>query len=104
MSFTAELHPRQAPLPLWREVEALLRQLCALFGEPREIAFLHTLTALAHKQLSQWLRGCEAMMRQLLLIEASALTPVPAVARPPSTRAAHAASLLPGGGGGAAHD
>ena len=66
---------RAAPLDLWREAETLLHQLFTLFGPPEQIAFQHTLTAKAYKLLSKWLRGAEALLRQLLLIEAAALTP-----------------------------
>ena len=73
---------RAAPLDLWREAETLIHQLSALFGPPEQIAFQHTLTAKAYKLLSQWLRGAEALLRQLLLIEAAALAPGVTHARP----------------------
>lgn len=43
-----------------------------LFGAPERVAFLHTLTAKQHALMSGWLRAGEALMRRLLLIEASA--------------------------------
>ena len=64
--------PRAFP-HLWPELQTLLRQIFTLFGEPQQIAFQHTLTARAHKLLCAWLRAAEALMRQLLLIEAASL-------------------------------
>ena len=89
---------RAAPLDLWREAETLIHQLSALFGPPEQIAFQHTLTAKAYKLLSQWLRGAEALLRQLLLIEAAALAPGVTHARPvvaPISPAAAGACVSP---------
>jgi hypothetical protein len=63
---------RTAPLALWRVASALIHTLFALFGGPEKLAARHTLTDAAHKLASDWLRTAEAMMRRLLLIEASA--------------------------------
>lgn len=43
-----------------------------LFGAPETVAAQHTLTSKAHAQMASWLRTAEAMLRRLLLIEASA--------------------------------
>src|SRR5262249_46017361 len=48
-----------------------LRILHALFGAPEDVAAQHTLTRAAHKLMASWLRAGEALMRRLLLIEAS---------------------------------
>lgn len=63
---------RHAPLALWRVAQAFIQTLHALFGPPERVAFLHTITAQKHGVLASWLRAGEAMMRRLLLIEASA--------------------------------
>jgi hypothetical protein len=63
---------RTAPLALWRVAEGFLQILHALFGAPERIAAQHTLTAKAHAHMALWLRCAEAMLRRLLLIEASA--------------------------------
>jgi hypothetical protein len=63
---------RIAPIALWRVAQAFLNTLYNLFGAPEDVAFQHTYTAKAHRQLAQWLRCAEAMLRRLLLIEASA--------------------------------
>ncbi len=44
----------------------------ALFGSPAQVAERHTLRFEAHQLMASWLRAGEAMMRRLLLIEASA--------------------------------
>ncbi len=64
--------PRVAPLDLWRVAGAFLHTLHMLFGAPEAIAFKHEFTARTHAQLASWLRCAEALMRRLLLIEASA--------------------------------
>lgn len=61
-----------APLALWRVAEAFMHILHALFGDPSQVAFNHTLTLKAHRLMASWLRCGEAMMRRLLLIEAAA--------------------------------
>jgi hypothetical protein len=63
---------RHAPLALWRAAQAFLGVLHMLFGAPETVAAKHTLTAKAHAQMASWLRSAEAMLRRLLLIEASA--------------------------------
>jgi len=63
---------RTAPLTLWRVAQAVLGVLHMLFGPPETVAAQHTLTAKAHAQMASWLRTAEAMLRRLLLIEASA--------------------------------
>ena len=63
---------RHAPIAFWRIALAFLQTLHALFGGPEQVACLRTLTAKQHALMSSWLRVGEAMMRRLLLIEASA--------------------------------
>lgn len=63
---------RTAPIALWRVAAAFLNTLHMLFGDPAHIARQHTLTGTAHALLASWLRCAEAMLRRLLLIEASA--------------------------------
>jgi hypothetical protein len=72
MSDTAPSPARIAPLALWRVAQAFLHTLYNLFGAPEDVAREHTFTAKAHEQLASWLRCAEAMLRRLLLIEASA--------------------------------
>lgn len=66
--------PRAAALALWRAMGAFIATLHDLFGAPEAIAGQHTLTAAAYKKILAWLRAGEAMMRRLLLIEASAVS------------------------------
>lgn len=63
---------RTAPRALWLVAQAFLIVLHNLFGAPEDVARQHTLTRAAHTLMRQWLRAGEAMMRRLLLIEASA--------------------------------
>lgn len=63
---------RTAPIALWRVAQSFLHTLHALFGAPEDVAAEHTLVAHAHKLMASWLRCAEAMLRRLLLIEASA--------------------------------
>jgi hypothetical protein len=63
---------RTAPLALWRAAEAMLGVLYNLFGAPEDVAARHTLVAAAHALMAGWLRCAEAMLRRLILIEASA--------------------------------
>jgi hypothetical protein len=63
---------RTAPLALWRVAEAFLHILYNLFGAPEDVAFQHTLTREPHARIASWLRVGEAMLRRLLVIEASA--------------------------------
>ncbi len=61
-----------APLALWRVAGAFMHMLFALFGSPQRVAERHTLRLEGHRLMASWLRAGEAMMRRLLLIEASA--------------------------------
>jgi len=63
---------RHAPLALWRAAQAFLGVLHMLFGAPETVAAKHTLTGKAHAHMASWLRSAEAVLRRLLLIEASA--------------------------------
>jgi hypothetical protein len=63
---------RTAQLALWRVAEAFLHILYNLFGAPEDVAFQHTLTREPHARIASWLRVGEAMLRRLLVIEASA--------------------------------
>lgn len=63
---------RHAPIALWAIMQAFLNTLHMLFGAPEAVAEQHTLTAKPYKLLLTWLRAGEALMRRLLLIEASA--------------------------------
>ncbi len=67
---TTDPPPKTAPLVLWHVAEAFMHMLHALFGDPSQVAFKHTLTLKAHRLMASWLRCGEAMMRRLLLIEA----------------------------------
>lgn len=83
--------PRHAPIALWRAAGALLATLHMLFGAPEELAARHTLLRETHALIASWLRCAEAMLRRLLLIEASAhaaapLKPMPACAARPRVR------------------
>lgn len=69
---TTDTPPKTAPLALWHVAEAFMHMLHALFGDPSQVAFKHTLTLKAHRLMASWLRCGEAMMRRLLLIEAAA--------------------------------
>jgi hypothetical protein len=63
---------RTAPRELWLIAQTFLNTLFALFGAPEAIAFQHTHTSQQRALLLPWLRAGEALMRRLLLIEASA--------------------------------
>lgn len=63
---------RLAPLELWRVASAFLHTLHMLFGAPGDVAYQYGLSARTHERLASWLRCAEALMRRLLLIEASA--------------------------------
>lgn len=63
---------RTAPLALWRIAASFLDLLYNLFGTPAHLAEQHTLTRRAYAILIPWLRAGEALMRRLLIIEASA--------------------------------
>ena len=74
--------PRSAPLALWRAARAFLETLFVTFGGPAAIAAQHAFGARTHALISAWLSAGEAMLRQLLLIEAAALAPAGAYATP----------------------
>ena len=76
---------RTAPRALWLAARAFLNVLHNLFGAPEAVAAAHVLTRPAHDLLRTWLRAGEAMLRHLLLIEASAF---PKPNTPPLLRAA----------------
>ncbi|MEQ1818621.1 MAG: hypothetical protein ABL871_08420 [Terricaulis sp.] len=69
---TTDTTQTTAPLAPWRVAEAFMHILHALFGDPSQVAFKHALRLETHRQISSWLRCGEAMMRRLLLIEATA--------------------------------
>ena len=72
---------RNAPIALWRLAGEFLRTIFGLFGQPERIAEQHTFTATNYKLALKWLRITEAIVRELLLIEAAALPrPLPAPA------------------------
>lgn len=73
MNATDPSPTRTAPLALWRVAQAFLGVLHVLFGDPQAVATRHTLTAKAHGFMAAWLRSAEAMLRRLLVIEASAI-------------------------------
>jgi hypothetical protein len=62
---------RQSRLQLWAIAQHFLGVLFDLFGAPEVIAARHTLRRSEWAMLAKWLRAGEAMMRQLLLVEAS---------------------------------
>ncbi|MGE0743155.1 MAG: hypothetical protein AB7O98_17605 [Hyphomonadaceae bacterium] len=64
---------RAAPIALWRIVEAFLRVVFSVCGNPEEVARRITLTAKARAIMLPWLNAAEALMRQILLVEAAAL-------------------------------
>ena len=61
----------QAPLNLWRAVQALLNLLYNVFGAPEQLAARHTLMLKDHQLCAQWLRAAEALMRRMLFVEAA---------------------------------
>lgn len=63
---------RTAPIALWRVAQAFLNTLYSLFGAPEDVARLHTCVRKEHQLIASWLRCLEAVLRRLLLIEASA--------------------------------
>src|SRR5262245_44493460 len=63
---------RHAPIALWRVAEAFMHVLYTLFGAPEDVATEHTLTRAPYKLMLSWIQCAEAMLRRLLLIEASA--------------------------------
>jgi hypothetical protein len=66
-----KLGARRAPIALWRSAGAFLATLYALFGSASEVAESHTLTSKARALMLAWLGAGEALVRRLLLIEAS---------------------------------
>lgn len=64
--------PRHAPIELWRIAREYIVALFNIFGEPQDIAADHTYLTTPYKQLLQWVRTGEALLRLLLLMEASA--------------------------------
>lgn len=82
---TASEPTRTAPIALWRVAQAFLNILYNLFGAPEDVARQHTLVRKQHALIASWLRCAEAMLRRLLLIEASA-HPTPSA--PPARRRA----------------
>lgn len=60
-----------APHALWVAARAFIVGFINLFGAPEDIAAEHTLLKPARDLLLSWLRVGEALLRQLLLIEAS---------------------------------
>ena len=77
MNPTPASDQRLAPLALWRVASALLHTLFTLFGGPEKLAAKHTLTASAYKLTLDWIRCAEALMRNLIFIEASAYAKTP---------------------------
>src|SRR5262249_38347137 len=67
---SAQMFTHKAPIPLWREARELLSQLWSNFGAPSAMAFQGAFDKLNHDLLCKWLRGCEAMLRALLFMEA----------------------------------
>jgi hypothetical protein len=63
-------HPRRQ---LWLIAQRFITTLFNLFGEPAEIAARHTILRDEWRIILSWLRAGEALMRQLLLIEAASL-------------------------------
>jgi hypothetical protein len=81
---------RHAPIALWRVAQAFMHTLYNLFGAPEDVAFAHTLTTNPYQLMLSWIRCAEAMLRRLLLIEASAYAgavPKPNAPRPKRHRA-----------------
>lgn len=64
---------RQHRRPLWQIAQDFMRELFALFGDPSAIAARHTIVRAHWRQLAQWLRHGETLMRLLLAVEAAAL-------------------------------
>ncbi|MEQ1812525.1 MAG: hypothetical protein ABL889_21535 [Terricaulis sp.] len=73
MSVASPAPIRLAPPALWRVAQAFMATLHMLFGDPTAVATRHTLTGKAHAHTASWLRCAEAMLRRLILIEASAI-------------------------------
>jgi hypothetical protein len=70
-----------APRSLWEAAHALIVTIFNLFGAPEAIAAQSVFTAKQRDLLLGWLRAGEAMVRHLLLIEASHLPRMPPLAK-----------------------
>lgn len=69
-------HPpstRTAPLVLWRIAGAFMHALYKLFGGPEDVARHGSYAKHNYRRMLAWLRVAEALLRRLLLIEASAI-------------------------------
>jgi hypothetical protein len=99
-SMSAEPAPAEAQIwteaQLWTVLRAYLRQACALFGEPADLARGAFITRLTHKHLCDWLRPLEALARRLLFLMARALHRTPMPAPEIKQRAARAVQLSAG--------
>lgn len=58
----------------WQIAQDFILTLFNLFGAPQEIAAEHTLLRDQWRLITKWLRAGETLMRQLLLLEAAALS------------------------------
>ena len=79
---------RHARRELWLIAQNFIATLFNVFGAPEEIAERHTFLRREWTLIAKWLRAGEALLRQLLLIEAAAL-PKPetrAITRKPRAR------------------
>ena len=65
--------PRQPRRQLWHIAQDFIVTLFNLFGQPEAIAARHTILRDEWRLITSWLRAGEALMRQLLLVEAAAL-------------------------------
>lgn len=65
--------PRQPRRQLWLIAQDFIVTLFNLFGQPEAIAARHTIMRDEWRLINSWLRAGEALMRQLLLVEAAAL-------------------------------
>jgi hypothetical protein len=74
-SLTAPI--RHAPLDLWRIAGAFLQSLHVLFGAPEDVARRDTYTRKPYELLAAWIRCGEALLRRLLLIEATQIEIAP---------------------------
>ena len=72
---------RNAPLELWRTAGAFIQILFDLFGEPQRIASLRVFETAQRALALTWIRAGEWLVRELLLIEAALLGPLPEPAR-----------------------
>ncbi len=81
--YTLPMKPdiRNAPLELWRIAGAFIQIVFDLFGEPQRIASLRVFETAQHALALTWIRAGEWLVRELLLIEAALLGPLPAPAQ-----------------------